>query len=209
MGSRARGASQGEAIPGCLTMHSSSDDQRLARMLIGGFDGPAFVRRMRRIEDAERLLADHLRQKRAEYLTMVRLRIGQLRALAGDWPALLALVASPEAIAAIRDLHDELQPELRCPLRPARSARVLRAALRELANAMTAFNRRWETCLAQIDLGPINALREGYNKHYLIEKECAVGNARVARMGFRRLEPMRPEELFRDYPLLSVPHLEQ
>ena len=183
------------------------EEQQLARMLLGLYGGPAFIRRTRNIEDAERMLADHLQRKRTELLTMVRLRVGQLRALAGDWQALEPLVASPCVLDSLRELHDALAPKLRAPIEPTRSRWVLRSALAELGGAITHFNRRWEKFMAQLDLGPINALRDGYNKHYVIEKECALGNSRVARMGFRRLDPLRWEDLLREYPLLPVPTL--
>jgi len=188
-------------------MEMSHDEQQLARMLLGLYGGPAFMRRTRNIEDAERMLADHLQRKRAELLTMVRLRVGKLRALAGDWQAIEPLVTSPGVLDSLRELHDALAPELRSPIESTRSKRALRSALAELAGAITHFNRRWETFIAQLDLGPINALRDGYNKHYLIEKECALGTSRVARMGFRRLDPLRWEDVLRDHPLLPVPAL--
>jgi hypothetical protein len=183
---------------------ASEDDRQLFQKLLGLYDAPAFVRRVRRLEDAERILADHLRRKRDEYLKMVRLRVGQLRALAGNWDSLGSLL-QPESIVALHALHEELRPELRMPLAPTRSLRALSAPLAELEESIAVFNLRWQKYVADFDIAPINALREGYNKHYLIEKECAVGNPRVARIGFRRREPLTHAELFEQFPLLVMP----
>ena len=60
--------------------------------------------------------------------------------------------------------------------------------------------------LEETDLTEVNALREGYNRYYLLEKECAVRSARLARQGFRRLEPVTLEELAALLPPLPVPH---
>jgi hypothetical protein len=191
--------------------HSSpppdDDDRRIVQKLIGMYDAPAFVRRMRRVEEAERTLLEHVAKKRSDKLIMVRLRVGQLRALAGEWDALLPLLATPESLDALRSLHDALNPQLRLPLEATRSLHRLRGALREVTEAIEMFNRRWERLIAEFDLAPVNELRDGYNKHYLIEKECALGNSRVARMGFQRLHPLTTADLQRQFPLLPLPVL--
>src|SRR5438270_9104482 len=101
----------------------ASEDRRLFQQLLGMYDAPAFVRRVKRIEDADRLLAEHLTRKRTENLAMVRLRIGQLKQLAGEWDALRSFVQSDGSLEALRALHDELEPELRLPLQRTPSAR--------------------------------------------------------------------------------------
>src|SRR5947209_7892712 len=125
------------------------DDRHLFQKLLGFYDAPAFVRRVKRIEDAERALNEHLHKKRDENLTMVRLRVGQLRALAGAWDALRPFLASDGSLDLLRELHDALKPELRLPLEPTRSRRALRGALIELAEAIESFNRRWQKYLAE------------------------------------------------------------
>jgi hypothetical protein len=183
------------------------DDQRIFQQMLGYCDGAAFVRRAKRVEDAERILAEQLGARRSENLSMVRLRIGQLRALAGTWDALLPLLAEDESLAVLSALHAELQPVLRVAVEPTSSHHVLRAALAELIYAMELFNERWHRFLMQFDLSPINALRDGYNRHYLIEKECALRNTRVARLGFRRLDPLTTADLLKRFPPLTVPQL--
>src|SRR5215469_4479677 len=92
------------------------DDQHIFQKLLGFYDAPAFVRRVKRLEDAERILHEHLGAKRTENLSIVRLRIGQLRALAGNWQALRPLLGDDASLAILEALHDELQPVLRVTL---------------------------------------------------------------------------------------------
>jgi hypothetical protein len=185
----------------------ANDERRIFQKMLGLYDAPAFVRRTRRLEDAECLFIEHVQKLRLDKLAMVRLRVGQLRCLAGDWDALRPLVASPESLDTLRSLHDSLEPELRLPPAATGSLRRLRRALGELIEAMTLFNRRWQPYLESVDLAPLNALRDGYNRHYLIEKECALGSARVARMGFRHLDALTYADLLRQFPLLALPRI--
>ena len=181
------------------------DDQHIFQKMLGYYDGPAFMRRAKQVEDAERLLHEQLTAKRLEGLAIVRLRVGQLRALAGDWHEVRPLLDDDGSLVVLESLHDALQPELRLAVAATRSRSVLRGALADLTVAIELFNQRWAKHVAQIDLAPINALRDGYNRNYLIEKECALRNSRVARLGFRRLEPLTTGELLAHYPLIALP----
>jgi hypothetical protein len=181
------------------------DEQYFFNQVLGLYDAPAFIRRIKRLEDAERILHEQMTAKRAELGSMVRLRIGQLRALAGDWTSLRPLLADDETLAALAALHDELQPELRLALDATRSAHVLRGALTDLMFAIEIFNQRWRKHLSHFDLASINELRDGYNRHYLIEKECALRNSRVACLGFQRRDPLTTDDMLRRYPLLPLP----
>jgi hypothetical protein len=59
--------------------------------------------------------------------------------------------------------------------------------------------------LVGIEMVPLNALREAYNRHYLLEKECAVRSVRLARQGFQPLEPLTAGDLNALFPPLPVP----
>jgi hypothetical protein len=61
--------------------------------------------------------------------------------------------------------------------------------------------------LHTVNVTPVNELRAAYNRYYLLEKECALRSVRLARQGFRRLEPLTVEELALLLPLLPVPEL--
>ena len=137
---------------------------------------------------------------------MVRIRLGTLHALAGGWERLRRFVAN-EDTERLRELYDELSPQLRVPVEPTTSSRLIRNALAELCDSLELFNRRWSAYLATMDLKEINELRDGYNRYYLLERECAVGSSRLARQQFKRLPPVTVEELLALFPLLQVPGL--
>jgi hypothetical protein len=101
----------------------------------------------------------------------------------------------------------ELRPRLRVAVEPATSHRQLRFALQDLCESIDRFNRRWLDYLANVDLRPVNELRENYNRYYLLEKECAMRSAVLARLGFRRLEPLTREDVRGRLPPLPVPRV--
>jgi hypothetical protein len=165
------------------------------RELESRFGPPAYVRRARQVQEALEALVDHCRRQRAERLEMVRLRVGLAHALGGGWDALRPLLADDGQVEALRRLHAELAPRLRAPIEPTSYAAVLRAALRELGESIGRFNRRWVEFLAGLDVRRVNELRDGYNRYYLLEKECALRSPRLARQGFRPLPPLTVAEL--------------
>ena len=59
--------------------------------------------------------------------------------------------------------------------------------------------------MREVKLDAVNDLRDGYNRYYLIEKECAIRSPTLARRGFVRLEPLKHENLFEALPLLPLP----
>lgn len=138
---------------------------------------------------------------------MVRLNLGILQALAGQWLTLRPLLADDEQLRVLQTLHDELTPSLRVPVEPTLIQRKLRRALVTLKESLERFNRAWRDYLQQVDLNRVNELREGYNRWYLLEKECALRSPRLARLGFHPLEPFTLDELTRRLPLLPVPRL--
>jgi hypothetical protein len=174
---------------------------------VAHYDAPAYVRRARRVEDALDSLVGQCRRRREEWLNLVRIRLGQLHALASDWTFLAPLVADADQVLVLKDLHAELKPRLRVPVNSTSSVRVLRRALGELRDSIERFNHRWQEFLRKVDLTPVNEARDGYNRYYVLEKECAVRSPRLARQGFRRLEPMTLDELTALVPPLRVPQL--
>jgi hypothetical protein len=160
------------------------------------------MRRAKQADDAYQQLLARLHHDRDDLLVMVRLRVGQLKALAGDWQTLHFLL-SDHALEILPRLHEELHPHLRLPLEPTRSPTELAGAVEELREAIHFFNLRWFKHLAGIDLGAINQLRETHNRYYVLEKECAVRSAAVAKQGYEPLEPLTQEHLLREFPLLE------
>jgi hypothetical protein len=177
------------------------------QQLIAANDGPAYVRRARRVHDAFEQLVHQGRKQRDEWLRMVRLSLGMLHALAGSWDAVRPCVHDDDALDLLRRLHDDLQPRLRVAVVPTKSRRRLRTTLAELVDGLERFNRRWQEYVHKLDLRPVNELRDGYNRWYVLEKECALRNAAAARAGFQRLPPLTVEDVLTRLPLLGVPWL--
>jgi len=179
---------------------------QLFQRFLAQYDVPAYVRRAQQVQDAYDGLLARCRQQREQWLLHVRTRLGRLYALAGSWETLANCVAE-EALRLLQRMYAELAPRLRAPVAPTSSERVLRRAVVELGESIERFNRRWQKFLQQIDLTPVNELREGYNRYYLLEKECAVRSARLARQGFVRLPPLTGAELSVLLPALPVPRV--
>ncbi len=185
----------------------SNEERQLVNQFLAYHGAPAYVRRAREVEEAFEALLERCRRHREEWLPMVRVRLGTLNALAGEWQRLAPLVTDGD-LEALRRLHEELSPRLRVPVARTSSRRTLRRALRELRESLENFNRRWSAFLETLDLTFVNELRDGYNRYYVVEKECAVRSAALARQGFRPLEPVTVAEVVAALPPLPVPRLQ-
>ncbi len=190
-----------------VSIPSGDDGSDEFKQFLTQYDAPAYIRRARAVQGALEDLLACCRRQRTEWLKMVRLRLGLLRALAGDWHNLRPLLADDDQLDILRRLHDELNPQLRTHIDPSASIRILQRSLHELCESLEHFNRRWRVFLPMVDRGTVNELREGYNRYYVLEKECAVRSARVARQGFTPLPPLTTEDLAVEFPLLPVPQL--
>jgi hypothetical protein len=190
-----------------LVILGRDDDRHSVKRFLAHYDAPAYVRRARQLEQAFESLLSRCRQQREEALRMVRMRLRALRALAGDWNAFRPWLKDEQQISILRDLPTLLEPQLCLSPGPSSSSRALRRALQELCGSIDHFNRRWQEFLHSVDRAPVNELRDGYNRYYLLEKECALRSARLARQGFQRLQPLTVDELTAHLPLLPVPQL--
>jgi hypothetical protein len=182
------------------------DENAAFKAVIGQYDGPAFARRARHVDGALASLLDSSREQREKLLKMVKIHLGLLHALAGEWAALRPLCADDQ-LQILRDLFTELEPRLRVCVERVTSLRSLRHALAELVESLDTFNRRWDNYLASLDLTSVNELREGYNRWYVLEKEFAVRSPVVARQGFKPLPPLTVEDIRAALPTLPVPRL--
>jgi hypothetical protein len=86
------------------------DRRDIYRQVIAQHGGPAYMRRARQVEEAFEALLRQCRRQRDEWLTMVRLRLAMLFALAGNWDALGPLLANEDQLAILGELHAALQP---------------------------------------------------------------------------------------------------
>src|SRR5262249_20332515 len=112
-----------------------------------------------------------------------------------------------EQIAILQELDSLLRPQLRAPVEPRSSTWRLRWALRELQESLERFNERWQQFLEELDLSAVNAEREGFNRYYVLEKECAVRSAVLASQGFCRLPPVTKEQIAALLPTLPIPKI--
>lgn len=180
------------------------EERAVFNQMLGQYDAPAYVRRARRVQDAVEQLVEQCRRQRDDWLRLVRVRLALLHALAGDFVALQPWLSELSHLATLRHLHETLAPRLRHAVATTTSSRALRRALGELVESMERFNRRWQSFLSALDLESVNQLRDGYNRYYLLEKECALRSPRAARQGFQRLEPLSVADLAALFPLLPV-----
>jgi hypothetical protein len=188
-------------------MPGRDSNDRFFDQVVSHYDAPAYVRRGRLVQQTLHDLVNRCRKQRDEWLEMAKLRLGQLAALAGDLDRLRPLLAGTQQIDELHELLEDLQPKLRMPVEPTTSPRQLRRALLDLCESLERFNRKWLAYLDEVDLSLVNAVREGYNKYYLLEKECALRSPVLARIGFHQLEPLTLADLQKLLPPLRVPRV--
>src|SRR5258707_4116492 len=138
------------------------DEADLFKQLLCQYDVPAYVRRAQQVRAAWEQLFERCRRQRDEWLTLVRIYLGRLRALAGEWQQLRPWLVNDEQINLLENLYGSLNPRLRAPVEVTSSTRELRRALWELQHSIERFNKRWQPYLLEVDLTPINQLRDGY-----------------------------------------------
>jgi hypothetical protein len=187
-------------------MNDTSLERRqdsLTQALLGRFDVPAYIRRARGVEDALERLLLHCRQQRRRLAADLRTHLADLAAVVGGRTG-FACFGEPTG-GLLNVLWDELEPRdkppARVPASPVRRQRLLEDLIAEVYRV----NLRFWDSLPEVDLAPLNALREGYNRYYVLEKECALRSAQLAMQGFRPLEPLTTAGLMRLLPPLPVP----
>ncbi len=168
-----------------------AEPDQLFKQVAAHYDVPAFARRARRVEDAYAELLERCQAQRAAWLVVVRAR--------------LARVAAFGAIDdRFRELAAALDVALPTPVAVGNKRQAQRARA-ELADSVERFNRRWTRYLESLDLDSLNREREDYNRYYVLEKECALRSARLARVGFVPLRPITSRDLAQRFPPLVVP----
>ncbi len=172
------------------------------RQLLGMFDMPAFARRGQDVEFGLKRLHERLRRERDEMLDMVRLRLKQwASAVEGPhaWP-----LAFADALDDLWRLSGAEPPRWGIQVQTPRRHRTI---ARDLVASVERFNRRWSRRVEELNLGPINESIDQYNRYYVLEKECSLGSARLAAQHFIPHEPVTPERLLIEHPLLPMPTL--
>lgn len=185
-------------------MPDCDEESRIVQQVMGQFDAPAFVRRARGVEEALQRLHERCRRQRTEWLEIPRLRLAIFHALIADWSRAGDYLADSSDVMSLQSLFNDWQPRLRASVAPTDSSRKIRLAAWQMRSAFERFNHRWTEFILELDLSAMNELRTDYNQFYVLEKECFVRSAVVARAGFQPLPPLSPEELFIVFPLLPV-----
>jgi hypothetical protein len=180
------------------------DDAQVFKRVLASYSAPAYIRRARQVEDAFDQLINTCDRHRQDWLKDVRSRLGLLCPNGDDWDTMLPYVANGNQLLTLGCLCATLAVTS-AQRENSHTARSYRRRLRELRMSIDRFNKRWLNYVHTLDLTRINELRDGYNRYYLLEKECAMRSARLARQHFRRLEPMTREAVLDRFPLLPVP----
>jgi hypothetical protein len=175
----------------------------VGRQLLGQFDAPSYVRRGLEVEQAWTDLLAALNRSRRQWLDPLGRRMAWLKARSGDWRRLTG--DDPGALVALGMLENLLPASLRFPPGRAWWIALPRLEYRRWNRDLEEFNRFWRDTLETVDLAPVNRRREAYNRWYLLEKECALGSARLALAGYRPLVPATASDLVARLPFLPVP----
>ncbi len=182
-----------------LTEMPGTTDPELRRLL-GLFDTPAFTRRGQELDETLERLHARCRRERERLGEMVAVRLRQWARLAtGPRDGMDLFWESPEALGNALG-----QPPLPWAV-VAGSTRRRRGAARDLSASVVRFNRRWTQFLLDFDLRSVNQTIDQYNRYYLIEKECALGSARLAALHFRTIPAVSADSLAIAYPPLPDP----
>ncbi|MCA9052327.1 MAG: hypothetical protein KDA75_00755 [Planctomycetaceae bacterium] len=173
------------------------------------FDSPAYLRRARQVEAEWTHLVAHCERERGRLLEMPRLRLAQLIAATGAERHPERLPVDGGLRDSLLALHKEWLTALRAAVPSAPNAAAVAALLENVGDSFARFNRRWEMFLTGVDLTPVNRAREGYNRYYVLEKECAVRSERTALEGFEPLPMVSSDDLRELFPPLPQIDSEQ
>lgn len=181
-----------------------SDPELLVKRIMSMYDAPAFVRRARRVQEVQDALLHRCRKQLDALSGMARLRVGMLRAMVGNWRWLVPSIVGDDQIAVFEELETRLQPRP-SSVDATASVRALRRAVDELIESIQRFNGRWKQFVSALDLSEVNSVRDGYNRYYVLEKECLVHSFELARQGFRPLAVLTTDDVLTLFPVLPAP----
>jgi len=174
-----------------------NDPERLMFGYIAGRYGPpAFVRRQQCVDAAWQVV---LNDCRAEYERLLKPVRGQILVVAAALG--LPIDAEFEPANALTVIFKVAKTRWHGSHQMPRRARI---EMDRLVASVHRFNRRWVEFVETVDLKEVNRLRDGYNRYYVLEKECALRSERLARLGFEPLRPATHAELFDRYVKLPV-----
>jgi hypothetical protein len=185
-----------------LVASLAGDLDHATQRLLGLYDVPAYVRRALRVEEAILALEKRIEQQRVELLLSVRQALARWEETNRKYPSSRLLLDEStrrrlQLLAERLPAHPSIRTiPLLWPVRPKR-------IWRDLSEAVRTFNRKWNQWIAAVDLGPVNRLIDDYNKHYLVEKECAFRSVRAASRHFQPMKRIERQEFVDRYPPLA------
>ena len=177
------------------------EEQQTFQQIAGVFDEPAFIRRARQTENAWTFLLQRAKREYLERLKMPLMRLARLEMLSSNFQ-LIGNALAPEAVTILADVFQTHTPRLKRQLKATACQSELDKEVRLLVESFRRFNSKWESFIQKLDYERVNILRDGYNKYYVLEKECALQSFRTAYDSFRPLPPVSEREVLQRFPLL-------
>jgi hypothetical protein len=187
----------------------SSDDDYLVKRVLGSFDVPAFVKRGLRLEAEESALLGRCAQIRDKKLLRVRLAVIACWHTLERPDDLADYCLSPTEYRHLLQIVELVTPQHLSFAKRRASARRITRRLHQLIEECQRFNNVWRQMLEATDLGPINTMIADYNKFGLFERECALRSPRLAAHGFQPRQAWTLADLYRHFPLLTIPRLRE
>ena len=177
------------------------------RLLLGLGDPPAYLRRGMSVEDAEARVLKKCETDRWQVLYAVRLRLRLWNRLLEDRPRLRETLSKTALDYAATIGETVFAPdEQRVSVAPAAWSIFAARHWRAFVKAVEEFNADWRRYLEALPLDDLHRTIDGYNRYYVLEKECAVRSARTALRGFvPKRKPTWMEFLERLPPLPTPP----
>jgi len=159
------------------------------------------------VDDAETRVVKKCEADRHQMLYAVRLRLRLWNRLLKDRPRLRETVslAAKEYAAQIGEAVFGLD-EPRVSIAPAGWSIFATKHWRAFVKAIEEFNVDWQRYLETLSLDDLHRTIDGYNRYYVLEKECAVRSVRTALRGFvPKRKPTWMDFLERFPPLPTPP----
>ncbi len=178
----------------------------IAQLVLGQFDAPAFIRRAKSVEMDTETLFYKCKKHRDSWLHQPQRAFHNIKSRVGgtppDWQRLATWTKQPEQIAYLRKLDPYMEPTLRFPPKPSRWFWGISQEIETLRRQIKGFNQAWLEWVGGIDLAEINTARDGYNKWYLLEKECSILSRAVASQGFEPIPLLKAGDILTWFPLI-------
>jgi hypothetical protein len=176
------------------------------RLLLGLGDPPAYLRRGMSVEDAETRVVKTCEAARDEMLYPVKLRLRFWNRLLRDRPRVRKATTS-DAMEYAADLGRRVfgLKESTISIAPAGWSMFAGRQWRALGAAVEEFNANWRRYLETLPLDDLHRTIDGYNRYYVLEKECAVRSIRTAIRGFIPKEKPTWADFLARFPPLPTP----